>query len=482
MDEKFADLKKEVFVLMDEKARGKVRREYDPLVSSLMVAALDVRNKTHYYDYGKPEEFDRELECLLEDGYSIPKLKAFQEFVAQRLIADTYHINSYVQESLVGVYRVVDEMISRLSQPEGRNGTRLTRNTAKQLFYWLLAFESRLEGSLQRGPVRWGFVKTRRFLHWDISIAVRYFYSLLWFLPWAGCCCAPIEKQISSLLRRVQNLSNETRNQRLHREIHDVETLYWATRESDIASLIFVAVFLTFAASIVFTLAQIFGISHLTDLAFFAAGASALGAILAVFHFIRKFIILMKLWIALWIKTFKIAPHYKNDLKLVRRVTFTQILLTVARFCATSAAAVALPFSVAENGYSDRIATAENLPLLIASGSIITAIGSTVFFFVVEYVVRYKLSTELGPFVCYIFKDEISKIHNELSIVQRNTVDTQQIRDREAWEYTARKFLHQYRFDTVFAADRFGQILQFLQTGMKNVTVLAPSEEALIAS
>lgn len=42
--------------------------------------------------------------------------------------------------------------------------------------------------------------------------------------------------------------------------------------------------------------------------------------------------------------------------------------------------------------------------------------------------------------------------------------------EREAWEYAAREFLHQYRFDTVFAADRFGTILQHLQSGNKKLT------------
>jgi hypothetical protein len=39
--------------------------------------------------------------------------------------------------------------------------------------------------------------------------------------------------------------------------------------------------------------------------------------------------------------------------------------------------------------------------------------------------------------------------------------------EKDVWEYTAREFLHKYRFDTVFAADRFGTIVQHIQSGNK---------------
>jgi hypothetical protein len=51
--------------------------------------------------------------------------------------------------------------------------------------------------------------------------------------------------------------------------------------------------------------------------------------------------------------------------------------------------------------------------------------------------------------------------------VRQNEIDTKIVQDRENWEYVAREFLHKYRFDTVFAADRFGTILQYIQSGMK---------------
>lgn len=61
--------------------------------------------------------------------------------------------------------------------------------------------------------------------------------------------------------------------------------------------------------------------------------------------------------------------------------------------------------------------------------------------------------------------DEIRKTYEDNTLVE---IETKQVLDKDAWEYTARQFLHEYRFDTVFAADRFGTILQSVQSG--NVT------------
>ena len=43
-------------------------------------------------------------------------------------------------------------------------------------------------------------------------------------------------------------------------------------------------------------------------------------------------------------------------------------------------------------------------------------------------------------------------------------IETTQKLEKEAWEYTSREFIHEYRFDTVFNADRFSSILQYLQS------------------
>jgi hypothetical protein len=413
---------------------------------------------TRYYNCTDPVELVAAYEVLKTGGFEVKHLRSFQELLIRRYLADTYHVNSYVQESLVEICGTVDEMIRLFQHPT--EAELPFSVTAHELFYRLSDFELRLEESMQRGSVRWGFMKKRKFIHWDILVVGRYLCSVF-------CCFnqIPIQNELLSILQDIRRLSEEYDSQVLRREIRDFETLYWASRESGIASLIFTSASLTFLASLVFTIGRIFSIGVQNSIAFFSAATSALGALLAVMHFVRKLFILGHLWMVLGAKKHRVSQENQKNFGRIRTVTCTQILLTLSRLIAACAAALAFPFSVAENGYGDKISTPKNLPFWIAFIAVVMAIGSTVFFFVVEYVVRYTLSPELGPFVCKIFKHEIENLHATMS-VSLNNMDSKEVQEREAWDYTAREFLHRWRFDTVFAADRFGMIFQYVKSGM----------------
>jgi hypothetical protein len=130
-----------------------------------------------------------------------------------------------------------------------------------------------------------------------------------------------------------------------------------------------------------------------------------------------------------------------------------------------------LPWTVYE---SRRDEPDTDLPVLIAIIAVLMAVGATVFFFLVEFVIRYKLDPCLGRVVCEPFREEIIKIKASFSSKGGRAdtdIDTIQSLENEAWEYTAREFLSSsgYRFDTVFAADRFGSIVQYLQSGKLEV-------------
>ena len=69
--------------------------------------------------------------------------------------------------------------------------------------------------------------------------------------------------------------------------------------------------------------------------------------------------------------------------------------------------------------------------------------------------------------MCEPFRERIENIKTAYTKTESVEIETTLKLEREAWEYTARQFLHEYRFDAVFAADRFGTILQHLQSGNK---------------
>ena len=488
-----------VFSMMTKEQRSQVPANSNPLLQSLDKKARRFRRDVIYYDYGEPIEFNRAYEMATRDVLNIKGLKAFQKLLIA-LITDEYHVNSYVQESLVDVYRTVDIVVNRLRQPPLNEKV---STIAENLFYRLISFERRLEQSMQRGPVRWGFVKARSFWHWDVIVVIRYFYDLVWRLFfWVGsktsiCSCGitPIEIETAWLVEHMKyanaaasKASPQQKEHFLSREVHDFETLYYATRESDIASMIFVSACSTFTTSLVFTIARIFSVGALTKLVFVSTAISSIGALLAIFHLVRKSMILGRLWMILWQKERRVCRPVTNKtepmamgndltrqkskrqhIRLLRGVTLTQLLLTLARFATATAASIAFCLALINSIVDDQTWFPEQLPFWLAAGAFFTAVGSVLFFFVVEYVVRYQLTTELGPFVCSLFQDEINESYRAMqSISGSNRVDAKVKHDIVAWEYAARAFLHQYRFDTVLAADRFGQILQCLQSNGYN--------------
>lgn len=165
-DEKFTSTKLAVFAMMTEEKRESVSLDQNPFIFSVQRKVRRFRRDAIYYDFGEPTEFNNAFRALQSDGFctGIWKLEAFQTFLVRRMIADVYHVNSYVQESLVDIYRTVDEIIHLLRQPRG---SVLACSLADDLFHRLANFEDRLEESLQRGSVRWGFIKLRKLAHWD---------------------------------------------------------------------------------------------------------------------------------------------------------------------------------------------------------------------------------------------------------------------------------------------------------------------------
>jgi hypothetical protein len=466
-DEELTSIKKALFGLMGRSLRNTVPESQAPFLTELDQKINHFQRSAIYYGEKASPELKRAFKQLKKNIVPMEIIK-FQKLLTSELIVDKYHVNSYLQEDLVKIYKSLDETLSVLSQTFEKN---LSNADAKTLFDNLHAFTPRLDQSLQRGPIRWGFIKRRKLLHWDIVVVLRYFYSFL-------CCCpgfrrrlsswAPIEKQTYDILQEMKDLSASCNHSILRREIRDMEELFWATHESDIASMIFVSSSLTLAASVLFTISRIFNINQLERIAFWATAPSILGAFLATFHFVRKLRILGNLWIILGYKV-QAARKVQDRLNIqkVRRVTMTQILLTLLRLGAAAAASVALPFSLADNafGYTP-FEREKQIPFWIAFSAVIVAIIATILFFIVEYVVRYNLSPKLPVSVVESFRDEVNAIY-WIMHKEWNDIDTKHVQETITWEYVAREFLHKYRFDTVFAADRFGSIFHYIQSGME---------------
>ena len=464
-EKKMLGVVKGVFAAMDRDRKEAIPVEENPFVTDLEEELSVFLKNLEYYNFEEPKEFLFAFQKLKAGINDPTEIHAFMTLLTTHFIVDTYHVNSYVQESLVNIYKTLDEMLRMLTDHCSIDADKGV--VALTIFRRLDDFRGELEGTLQRGATRFGFVKRRRLLQWDCIAMFKYLYSLVWcstrfcFLP-----TAQISTKTLSLIKHAKYLSHLHGSKILLREIRDLESLHWATRESDIASLVFCSGFFVFVASFAFELAHILKIDVLVQFAFWATLTSAFGAILGTFHLWRKLLILVNLMLTLTSKH-RSATHteLRDNIAKVRGVTFAQIILTLGRLLSAGAAAIALPWSVANNAFPDLLVVNNEIPFWIALGAVCTAILSTLFFFLVEYRLRYNLPPKLGEFVAESFRSEIEEIYRTFSIPM-NDIDTKQAQERETWEYTAREFLHRYRFDAVFAADRFGTILQYIQAGM----------------
>ena len=489
-DNKLVKIKQAITSLLPTENRRSLPDGFDPFVVEIGDLVARFQESATYYGHEESDELNIAFERFKTKADERKEIERFQRLLTSKLIVDSYHVNSYLQEDLVAIYKALNNSLSHCPKHSiiGNDGTNV-QNVLNELHL----FSKRLNASLQRGPIRWGFIKKRKLAHWDLMVILRYFYSILCSLLCrkAGTF-VPIETATHSILDSVSSLSANGLSSKskttgkgatpIRREIRDLEELYWATHESDIASMIFVSAFLVFGSSIVFTTARIFSISVLEQAAFWALVPSTLGAALAIQHLMRKLRILWNLWWILRKKAKALIPLTdRANIRQVCHVTMTQILLTCLRLSAAMAAAVALPFSIAENGFGDQIGTPPMIPFWVALGAVCAAVLATWFFFVVEYVVRYSLSPKLPASLVESFRDELNALYWEFH-KPWNDVETKQVQERITWEYVAREFLHIYRLDTVFAADRVGAILQKIQSGMEAETNSHKAEASLCSS
>jgi hypothetical protein len=238
-EQKLPGILKAVFAVLPKDMQKDAPEKLNPFLSDLDRRVEIFRYHANYYGVEDPEKsgFNETYNKLRKTFNEPSAIREFQTQLASKYIADVYHHNSYVQEYLVDVYKGSSRILELVEQSQdGKGHVERTEHLVRRL----TAFIPRLENSLQRGHILWGFLKRRRVVHWDFFIVVRYFWSLLWYAsPKTTNPIAPIQTETLGIIRETKNLSGKYSHTILRREIRDLEQLYWATRESDVASMIF---------------------------------------------------------------------------------------------------------------------------------------------------------------------------------------------------------------------------------------------------
>jgi hypothetical protein len=167
-EEKMLGVMKGMFSMMDRAEQDLVQIEQNPFVIILEKQVSIFMENVKYYDYDEPKEFLEAYHELIMSVNDPEKIRAFQHLLVTKFIADVYHVNSFLQEFLVNIFKTLDDMHRLLTEPVNRS-TGIAE--ARKLFDQLTRFRGTLEDSLQRGPARFGFLKKRRLTHWDIAVA-----------------------------------------------------------------------------------------------------------------------------------------------------------------------------------------------------------------------------------------------------------------------------------------------------------------------
>jgi len=461
-DSKMLFVLKDVFSMMTQDQRDHVPFNDNPYVEGLEKSAKTFLYHCEYYNMteDKINLFKGAYERYKGSNRNQASTIEFMRQVVQEFVADTFQVNSYLQRDLVNIYKELEENLA-LSKQGKASGT----TGADELFRMLVQFRPQLEASLERGDIKYGFLKDHKWYQTALPVSLKFLFGWMF-------CNQTISSKTWAVLKKAESLEKNgvSNPSAIKRPIHDLRELYHATKESEVGSMMFLSGFIVFCFSIFFSLFRLIQaagaddqwVQDVLNAASWAAIGTTLGSSIAIFHFVRKLRHLFSLNAGL--RSMRSDPRIRR----VRLITVTQELLVFIRLLAVCAAAVSLPWSVAVQTFGSDISLDEMLPVYIAAGSVGAAAVATVFFFFVEFAIRYNLDPQLGIAVCEPFSKRIEHVKQSFT-KSADGIETPQKMEKVAWEYATRQFLHEYRFDTVFAADRFGTIMQHLQSGNKKL-------------
>ncbi|CAM9869363.1 unnamed protein product, partial [Ectocarpus fasciculatus] len=491
-DYRYVDILKSVYCTLGREDRLNLPKNKNPFARILEVKKNTFLSNVNYYNYPKATEFNAAYDALIGNMHNPDAIKLFMTILTTQLMVDTYQVCLYLKRDLVDIYQTCEEMLE--VEDSTAVVTPQISNAALALLERLLLFEARLDTSLQRGEIKVGAFKERKLKHSHLAGIFQYIWSTIFWANTSigGSCCAlprdvnesvaaasssikPVAVETVEITAQMRAFSSllPTTKYALSREITDFDSLYYATRESYVSSLVILSSYISLITGFVFSVAnialaidggQVWAQRLVLGSSFSFGILTPISSVLSLFYLLRKLFLIFRCDFAVGRKMKQHSDNetFVSNLRRVRWVAHVQEFVTTVRATASAGSAVALPWALAASQglWDDR-----RIPLLIALISVGMQILSIVFLFLVEYSVLYNLDPKLGEYVCVAFDDELQQLKHGVNI-PTNQIQTQQVQERTSWEYVARIFLHRYRFDTVFAANRFGSVLQYIQSGL----------------
>eukprot|EP00957_Ditylum_brightwellii_P211571 15366330-Ditylum_brightwellii.AAC.1 len=107
-----------------------------------------------------------------------------------------------------------------------------------------------------------------------------------------------------------------------------------------------------------------------------------------------------------------------------------------------------------------------DLTFILAMSAIGAFVISIILQLYANLVLLYKLEPSAAKDVCRSFWGTLLQKYADFNIGRSDkSIASPALEDRESWEYVAREFLTETRFDTVLGANRFNAVMQAIQSG-----------------
>lgn len=400
VDKKMLSLMKDVFAMMTEDQRDRIPLQDNPYLEALENSVKSFLKHCEYYNM--PDEkinaFEKAAEHYLRSSKNQSNTISFVRQLVKEFIVDAFHVNSYLQQHLVAIYKELDDILTLMKEGKSSGTT-----GAHELFDMLRKFRPQLESSIERGDVKYGFIREHTWYQSPLPVSIRYLLG-----PFL--CHQTIAAKTLSVLRKAESLDID-HNPRIRRPIQDLRDLYHATRESEVASMMVLSAFIVFCFSIFFSIFRVIEllvdrgwVKTVLDAASWAAIGSTLGSSLAVFHFLRKLGHLFHLNAGL--ASMRSDPRVRR----VRTVALFQEFLVLIRLLAVTGATIALPWSVVVGTFGTQFSLDASFPAYVAGGAAAAAVLATFCFIIVEFLVRYNFEPKLGAAVCEPFREKIETL------------------------------------------------------------------------
>jgi len=486
-DERYVHVLKGIYNCMAASDQQKLPLEINPHWKIIEMRKNAFVANVKYYDIVAPIKFLEDYDEMVKGIHDPAAVKKFMSLIVTRYAVDDtlYAVSSYLQQDLVELYGALEELAYALDNRPALQGDGAQRVAA--LFERLHLFEPRLETSLQRGSILFGYIKQRKFKHGHLPTLLEWLWTKIY--PSFACCGSPrtvagaraargscikpIATESKEIVAQFKDCMDVVPKPFLYREYMDVQSLYHASVESQVMSFVITSSTITVITFFVFIVSQICRAASsdrwaktLVDVATgMSTSNQPVTALLSTFHLLRLLILLASTGCTVAGKVGKAAtPDAKRKLRHVYCMSFVSFCANLMRMSASIAAAVSIPWNLAATVLVKNASGPLNrdYPSYVAIAAVSTHVISVFTLLFIEYTIRWSLDTQLGAYICSVFVDEIKAMKTKLSLPKRS-IDPGYVHERTAWEYVARDFLHHYRFDVVFQANRFGSIFQTLQ-------------------